>query len=141
MRGLIGTQGILPAAEYLEGGRGLGVLRFWYAPTLLWVSSSNHFLMALMWVGLVASLLLVANVWPRAMLVACFLCFLSFVSVAQDFSGYQSDGMLLEAGFISLFLAQPGLWPGWGTRRPVVRAAMFLLLWEWFRFYFESGAV
>ena len=98
-------------------------------------------LMALMWVGLVAAVLLVANVWPRAMLVACFLCFLSFVTAAQDFSGYQSDGMLLEAGFVSLFLAPPGLWPGWGARRPPVRAAMLLLLWEWFRIYFESGMV
>jgi len=47
------------------------------------------------------------------MLVVCFLCFLSFVSAAQDFSGYQSDGMLLEAGFLSLFLAPSGLYPAW----------------------------
>ena len=50
------------------------------------------------------------------MLLVCFVCFLSFVSAAQDFSGYQSDGMLLEAGFISLFFAPPGLWPGLGRR-------------------------
>ena len=41
----------------------------------------------------------------------CFLCFLSFVSAAGDFSSYQSDGMLLEAGFISLFFAPAGLLP------------------------------
>ncbi len=141
VKGLIGTQGILPAAEYLEGGRRLGALRFWYAPTLLWVSSSDHMLMVLMWAGLAASVLLIANVWPRAMLLACFVCFLSFVGAAQDFAGYQSDGMLLEAGFISLFLAPSGLLPGWGARRPAARAAILLLLWEWFRIYFESGAV
>ena len=73
-------------------------------------------LMALMWVGLIASVLLVANLWPRAMLLVCFVCYLSFVSAAQDFSGYQSDGMLLEAGFLSLFLAPGGLLPGWGAR-------------------------
>ena len=94
-----------------------------------------------MWIGLIASVLLVVNVWPRGMLVACFLCFLSFVSAAQDFSGYQSDGMLLEAGFISMLLAPGGWLPGWGERRPPVRAATFLLLWEWFRIYFESGVV
>lgn len=141
VRGLIGTRGILPAAEYLLGGRNLGVMRFWYAPTLLWISSSDHMLMALCWVGLIASVLLIANIWPRAMLLACFLCFLSFVGAAQDFSGYQSDGMLLEAGFLSLFLAPPGLFPGWGARRPPQRAAILLLLWEWFRIYFESGVV
>jgi hypothetical protein len=75
------------------------------------------------------------------MLLVCFACFLSFVSAAQDFSGYQSDGMLLEAGFLALFLASPGLLPGWGARRPPARAAILLLLWEWFRIYFESGVV
>jgi hypothetical protein len=141
VRGLIGSQGILPVTEYLQAARGLGALRFWYAPTLLWFSGSDHMLMAICWVGLIASVFVVANVLPRAMLLACFLCFLSFVGAAQDFSGYQSDGMLLEAGFLSLFLAPPGVFPGWGAKRPPMRAAMFLLLWEWFRIYFQSGVV
>jgi lipase maturation factor 1 len=141
VRGLIGSQGILSAADYLQTVRALGVLRFWYAPTLLWLSSSDRLLMALCWIGFIASILLVANLWPRAMLVVCFLCFLSFVSAAQDFSGYQSDGMLLEAGFLALFLAPSGLYPGLGRKQPPVRAAMFLLLWEWFRIYFQSGVV
>jgi lipase maturation factor 1 len=141
VKGLIGAQGILPAAQYLDDARSLGAERFWAVPSLLWVSSNDHWLMALMWAGLAASVLLVVNVWPRGMLAICFLCFLSFVGAAQDFSGYQSDGMLLEAGFISLFLAPPGLWPGLGAKRPPMRAAVFLLLWEWFRIYFESGAV
>jgi hypothetical protein len=141
VRGLIGPQGILPAGEYLDDARSLGAVRFWYAPTLLWLSSSNHALMAMCWVGLIASVILIANVWPRAMLLVCFASFLSFVSAAQDFSGYQSDGMLLEAGFFALFLAPPGLLPGWGARRPPARAAILLLLWEWFRIYFESGVV
>ena len=141
IRGLIGSQGILPATDYLQTVHGLGALRLWYAPTLLWLSSSDHMLMALCWIGLVASLLLVINIWPRAMLLLCFLCFLSFVSAAQDFSGYQSDGMLLEAGFLALFLAPSGILPGWGSRQPPARAAIFLLLWEWFRIYFQSGVV
>jgi hypothetical protein len=141
VRGLIGPQGILPAGEYLDDARSLGAVRFWYAPTLLWLSSSNHAVMTMCWMGLIASVLVVANVWPRAMLLVCFVCFISFVSAAQDFSGYQSDGMLLEAGFLALFLAPPGLWPGWGARRAPPRAAILLLLWEWFRIYFESGVV
>lgn len=141
VRGLIGSQGILPAGDFLQAIRSLGALRFWYAPTLLWLSSSDRMLMALCWIGLIASLLLVANIWPRFMLFACFSCFLSFVSAAQEFSGYQSDGMLLEAGFLSLFLAPSGILPGWGARQPSARAPVFLLLWEWFRIYFESGVV
>src|SRR5246127_4719489 len=141
IRGLIGPQGILPASDYLQAvGRSLGHLaRLWFAPTLLWFSSSSHILLLLCWVGMLASLALVLNIWSRAMLVICFTCFLSFVSAAQDFSGYQSDGMLLEAGFISLFFAPRGFRPRLGEASPPSRASWFLLLWECFRIYFESG--
>src|SRR3954470_8126467 len=63
IRGLIGPEGILPAGPYLnQVAQSLGHLqRFWYAPTLLWFSSSSHMLMTLCWVGMGASLLLVAN--------------------------------------------------------------------------------
>ena len=115
-RGLIGTQGILPATDYLNGGHNLGLLRFWYVPTLLWISSSDHMLMAICWVGLIASILIAINVWPRLTLLISFVCFLSFVAAAQEFSGYQSDSMLLEAGFLSLFLAPPGIRPGLAAR-------------------------
>ena len=141
IRGLIGPEGILPANEYLQAvAHSFGYARgVWFAPTLLWLASGNHMLIALCWAGMVASLLLILNVWPRGMLVICFVCFLSFVSAAQDFSGYQSDGMLLEAGFIALFFAPPGFRPGLGLASPPSHASLFLLQWEWFRIYFESG--
>jgi hypothetical protein len=142
IRGLIGPDGILPAGEYLEAvARQFGPARFWFAPTLLWSSGSGHMLTAICWIGILASLLLVLDLWPRGMLMICFACFLSFVAAAQDFSGYQSDGMLLEAGFISLFFAPAGFWPGLGRSSPPSRASLFLLQWEWFRIYFESGIV
>src|SRR2546429_3684489 len=74
IRGLIGPQGILPAGEYLEHVRhGLGPLRLWYAPTILWLSSGNHMLVTVCVVAMLASLFLVANIWPRTMLFLCFL--------------------------------------------------------------------
>src|ERR1700693_1070363 len=84
IRGLIGPQGILPANHYLQAvGQSLGHWqRLWYAPTLLWISAGPGMLTALCWVGMLASLLLVLNVWPRGMLVICFVCFLSFVQGA-----------------------------------------------------------
>ncbi len=140
IRGLIGPEGILPAGGYLQAvAHSLGDGGVWFAPTLLWISSNGHALIALCWVGMVASLLLILNAWPRGMLVICFVCFLSFVAAAQDFSGYQSDGMLLEAGFIALFFAPGGFRPGLGQTSPPSRASLFLLQWEWFRIYFESG--
>jgi hypothetical protein len=140
IRGLLGPNGLLPAGSYLkEVAKAFGHARYWYAPTLLWFSSGSHALVALCWIGMIASLLLVLNFWPRVMLFICFLAFLSFVSAAQDFSGYQSDGMLLCAGFISLFFAPPGLRPHWGQSNPPSRASYFLLQLLWFTIYFESG--
>src|SRR5579872_2593996 len=141
IRGLIGPQGILPARDYLQAisNSTMSYPHLWYVPSLLWISSGSGMLMALCWVGMIASIVLVLNFWPRAMPVVCFVCFLSFVAAAQDFSGYQSDGMLLEAGFISMFFAPPGLRPGLGREHPPSRASLFLLQWEWLRIYFESG--
>src|SRR6266704_1617810 len=140
IRGLIGPHGILPAGEYLQAlAERFGHAGYWYAPTLLWLSSGAHMLTGICWAGMIASLLLVLNLWPRAMLAICFVCFLSFVSAAQDFSAYQSDGMLLEAGFIALFFAPAGFRPGWGEESRPSRASLFLLVWECFRVYFESG--
>jgi hypothetical protein len=142
IKGLIGPNGILPAADYLTAvSAALHGHRFWFAPTLFWFSSSDHTLMLVSWAGLIASLLVVFNVWPRMSLAICFVCFLTFVTAAQDFAGYQSDGMLLEAGFLSLFFAPPGLWPGLAREHAPSRASIFLLKWEWFCIYFESGIV
>jgi Lipase maturation factor len=140
VRGLVGPDGILPAGQYLNAvHRALGPLRFWYAPSLYWIRSSNAFIMALCWIGLIASVAALLNVWPRLSFFVCFVCYLSFVAAAGDFSGYQSDGMLLEAGFLALFFAPAGLRPRLGANSPPSRASYFLLQWEWFRIYFESG--
>ncbi len=144
--GLVGSEGIQPVDQFLTALRPLGSRAFWAAPSLLWwvnpaPASLDHALTALVWVGMAASVLVVLNVLPRTALLVCFVCFLSFVTTAQDFSQYQSDGMLLEAGFLALFIAPAGLRPGWGRNSLASRAALFLLLWEWFRIYFESGVV
>jgi lipase maturation factor 1 len=142
IRGLLGPDGILPAGDYLQnvaqyfGGQ---FWRFWYAPTLFWYSASDHALMVVCWIGLAASVLLTLNLWPRLTTFICLVTFLAFVAAAQDFSGYQSDGMLLEAGFLCLFFAPPGLRPGLGRSAPPSRVSWFLLVWLNFRIYFESG--
>ena len=141
IEGLNGPDGILPAQYLLRALANLRTLRFWYAPTLFWFSSGSHMMLAVVLVGIAASIAAFCNVWPRLSLFVCFVCFLSFVTAAQAFSSYQSDGMLLEAGFIALFFAPKGIRPGWGLASPPSRASLFLLQWEWFRIYFESGLV
>ncbi len=71
----------------------------------------------------------------------CTLLFLSIISVSGVFAAYQSDGMLLEAGLFSVFFAPKGLRPGLAVSNAPSRIARFMLVWEWFRIYFESGVV
>jgi lipase maturation factor 1 len=140
IRGLLGPHGLLPVGPYLKDiSAGVGLARYWYAPTLLWFDSNSPTLLFLCWAGMIASLLLLLNLWPRFMLGICFVAFLSFVTAAQDFSSYQSDGMLLCAGLLSFFFAPSGLRPGFGEAQPPPRAPRFLLQFLWFTIYFESG--
>jgi hypothetical protein len=142
IKGLIGPHGILPARQYLAAvGRSLGAEKYWYAPSLFWMASSSQMMIAVMWIGLIASVIAFVNLWPRLSFFVCFVCFLSFVAASGEFSSYQSDGMLLEAGFLALFFSPCGLMPGWGASDPPSRGSLWLLQWEWFRIYFESGMV
>ena len=138
--GLIGPRGILPAQSYLaEVTAVFGARRFWFAPSVFWWSASDRALLAVCIAGMMASFLLALNFCPRGMLVICLIAFLSFISTARDFAGYQSDGMLLEAGFISLFFVPAGWRLRLGSSDPPSRASRFLLIWLMFRIYFESG--
>jgi lipase maturation factor 1 len=142
IKGLIGPEGILPAQQYLTSvARAMGGSKYWYAPSLFWISSSDRMLMAVTWVGLAAACVAFLNLWPRFSFLVCWVCFLAFVTASGEFSEYQSDGMLLEAGFLALFFAPRGWTPGWDVNDPVSRASLWLLQWEWFRIYFESGMV
>ncbi|HJT16603.1 MAG TPA: lipase maturation factor family protein, partial [Thermoanaerobaculia bacterium] len=142
IHGLNGPNGLLPVAPYLDAVKGaFGAKAYWYVPTLLWIDTSDRMLDIIVWAGLIASVFLIVNVWPRVSIAIAWICFLSFVTTAQDFSSYQSDGMLLEAGLLSIFFAPRGIWPGLGSDQPPSKASLFMLRWEWFRIYFESGLV
>lgn len=143
IEGLNGPRGILPAGDYLrELHAAAGIVKaLWIAPTLFWLGSTDGALLVVVLLGAAASVLLTLNVAPRASLGVAFVCFLFFVAAAQDFASYQSDGMLLEAAFISLFVAPGGLRPGLGADQPPWRLAMFLLVWEWLPHGFHAGTV
>jgi len=143
IRGLIGALGILPADDYLRHVAEIApsVERFWFVPSLFWVNASDGALMAVVTIGIISSVLVIANVWPRVSIALCTILFMTCIAVLQDFSSYQSDGMLLEAGFISIFFAPRGVRPGLGAADPPSRFSRFMLEWEWFRIYFESGVV
>ena len=81
IRGLIGPQGILPAGMYLDVvAKALGWLRYWYAPTLLWVNSGNRMLEAICWMGMAAAILALLNFWPRMSFFVCLVLFTAVLS-------------------------------------------------------------
>ena len=130
MAGLVGSDGILPAAEFLEHVRDVfGASSYRLVPTVFWVSASDAALTAGIVAGLALSVCLVVGFLQRTALVALYALYLSFVSVGQVFMAYQWDTLLLEVGFLSIFLAIPGPTVVW-----LFRALIF-------RFWFLSGAV
>lgn len=145
MEGLIGPQGLLPADDYLTiMAQHFGIWQRWMlVPSLLWFGAGTTAIHWVAWGGLIASLLVIANVWPRAMLGVCLVCFLSFLATAQDFASYQSDGMIMAAGLIGMFVAPP-LRLRWSFR-PLPSGprwiGLFGLRWLWFTIYFDSGLV
>jgi len=142
IHGLIGPNGILPANLYLEGiaAKTEGILnRFLLAPSFFWLDSGNLGLNVLVWGGLILSVLLFLDFWPKATLFFCWFFYLSFVTVARNFSGFQSDGLMLESALLAMFLAPSGFRPGLGERSPPSTVVRFLFLYFLFRLMFESG--
>ena len=143
IRGLIGPHGILPAGEYLQliARSFEGRIRFWYAPSLLWISSSSQMLLASV-LGRHDRLAAAGAECLAASHAGCQLCLLSVLrrrgwrflrlSIGRDASGSRIP--------LAVFLP-PGLRPGLGRANPPSRFSLFLLQWEWFRIYFESGIV
>jgi predicted DCC family thiol-disulfide oxidoreductase YuxK len=129
-QGLIGSHGILPLPELVDAiGARFGPERFWLMPMLFWWSASDFTIQAVCWIGAVLSLLLVVNVVPRLSLSLLYVLYLSLLYGGQEFTIYQWDTYLLEAGFLALLLSfatTPGIW---------------LLRWLLFRFLFMSGVV
>ena len=141
INGLIGPRGILPAEDYLNAlaGQMPSWKAFLSAPTLLWLDPGAVGLNLICYGGMIAGLLLLLNAWPRAALVFCWFFYLSFVSAARNFSGFQSDGLMLETALLAVFLAPRGLRPGLGVRTPASVVVRLLFWWLCFRLIFESG--
>src|SRR2546428_10468749 len=108
VRLLLGREGLLPAATYVDAIRRLG---FFAAPTVFWLDASDRALVGAAVAGAILSFGLILNVAPRWCLVALWALYLSFVNVGQDFLSFQWDNLLLEAAFFSVFVTPRGLRP------------------------------
>jgi len=143
LAGLIGSQGILPAREFLGAlaDSSLGPVRFWYAPTLCWLGSSDLVLNGLCGAGVLASVALVVGLVPSAALIVAWVAYLSLATVCREFLWFQWDSLLLETGFLAIFLAPLALRSRPAADPPPERAPLRLLRWLLFRLLLSSAAV
>jgi predicted DCC family thiol-disulfide oxidoreductase YuxK len=128
--GLIGSHGILPLAEMVDGvASHVGSERFFLMPMVFWWNASDFAIQTVCWAGAGLSLLLVFNLLPRLCLFLLYALYLSLFYGGQVFTAFQWDTFLLETGFLALLLSfatTPWIW---------------LMRWLLFRFMFMSGVV
>ena len=140
IHGLVGSTGILPVADYLDAVREqLGSAAYWRLPTLCWISSSDGFLTALCAAGTVLSVLLIARIAPLIVLFLLWATYLSLSIAGQVFLSFQWDVLLLEAGFLAMFLAPLRPWSRPARDRPPWACGIWLQRWLLFKLMFLSG--
>jgi predicted DCC family thiol-disulfide oxidoreductase YuxK len=150
--GLVGGNGVSPVSRFLPAVRQqFGSDAYLVFPTLCWFDSSNGFLNFLCGGGVVISMLLILGIAPALSLAVLFVFYLSLTIAGQVFFSFQWDVLLLETGFLSIFLAPWHLWPRdllWWARSttpaaapPMSRAGLFLLKFLLFKLVLMSGVV
>ena len=142
LSGLIGSNGILPAENFLEAVRaGSGAESYLNLPTLAWLSASDGFLHFLAFAGAALAVLLILGIAQAPVLILLWILYLSLTNVGQVFLSFQWDILLLEVGFLAIFLAPWRLLskPSRESQpRPLI---VWLFHWLLFRFIFLSGIV
>lgn len=137
--GLVGKGGILPAADFFAAAREhLGPFGIFSVPSLGWWLPGDAFLHFLCWGGAALSGLLLLEVAPAVCLALLWVFYLSLCVAGQTFLSFQWDTLLLETGFLSIFLAPLTLRRSRGT---APGAGLFLLRWLLFRLMLMSGVV
>lgn len=133
-RPLLGERGLLPAPRFLN------FVRFDQAPSIFHFYYSDGFLIFVGWVGIILSLAALIGFTERlpwwgstvvwAML---WILYLSIVNVGQQFYSFGWESMLLEAGFLAIFLGNNKI------AMPLI--LIFFIRWMLFRIEFGSGLI
>ena len=142
IHGLIGSNGILAADQYLTAVRQqVGTAGYHLVPTLFWLYPSDLFLHILCAGGVVLSLVLIAGFFPPLTLAGLWIFYLSLVSVGQVFLSFQWDVLLLEIGLLAIFFAPLQIRDTLSRASQPSIAFLWLLRWLLFRLMFASGFV
>src|SRR5437867_2085859 len=123
---LIGQHGLLPAGHFLSGIEeqfGSRLDGFLQVPSLFWIGSSDGFLLAMAWLGMGLSMLVLLGFANAILLAVLWAIYLSFVHIGQDWYAYGWEIQLLETGFLAIFLCpllDPRPFPRLGPPTPVL---------------------
>ena len=133
-RPLIGEHGILPAPRFLAGQS------FWRTPSVFHLRYSDRLFAGVSWFGAVLSTAIVAGAADLAPLWAAMLMwltlwvlYLSIVNVGQTWYAFGWESLLLETGFLMIFVGNDRIAP------PVLTLWMVRLLL--FRVEFGAGLI
>ncbi|MBY8339052.1 lipase maturation factor family protein [Streptomyces spinosirectus] len=133
-RALIGERGMLPVPRFLER------VRFRQAPTLFRLHYSDRFFAACSWTGCAVAAALIAGadsllpLWAGMLLwLVPWALYLSIVNVGQTWYSFGWESLLLEVGFLAVFLGNDDVAP------PIV--VVLLLRWILFRVEFGAGLI
>ncbi|MFD5556424.1 lipase maturation factor family protein [Streptomyces sp. NPDC127068] len=133
-RALLGDRGMLPVRRYVARTPARR------APSVFQLYYSDRFYALWAWAGCAVSLALVAGVdgllplWAAMLLWAVpWVMYLSVVNVGQTWYGFGWESLLLETGFLAVFLGNDEVAP------PVL--VLFLLRWVLFRVEFGAGLI
>ena len=128
IEGLAGSQGIIPIEMRLADiATYIGTGRYLQLPTLFWFNASDSALLGATLLGGLAALLIMFDRWTRPALVSAFILYLSLFHASHPFLNFQWDTLLLETGFLAIFLT------------PQSRVVILLFRWLLFRLRFMSG--
>jgi hypothetical protein len=133
-QGLCGSRGLLPVKAFTER------VDFKSAPSIFSFWNSDGVLRFFAWFGFGLSFLALIGLsdffstWISvAVWISLWLVYLSFVNVGQTFYGFGWEILLLESGFLAIFLGPVG------TSAPVI--VIWLLRWLLFRVMFGAGMI
>ena len=140
---LIGANGLLPAHSFLASvgvADGNHLSAFLTLPTIFWLNDSDVVMVVCSYVGVGLSLLVVLGFANAVLLAALWFLYLSFYHVGQLFWGYGWELLLLETGFLAIFLCPlRDARPLPATAPP--RVIIWLLRWVLLRVMFGAGLI
>ncbi len=102
---LAGEHGILPLKTYLEALRAELGWRAWLEhPMVFWLATGDRVLFAATLAGCLLAVSVILGRWMRPALLGLWVLYLSLTQAGQIFMNFQWDYLLLEAGFLAIFL-------------------------------------